>query len=94
MGHIAHLRKLFKSINTSLGEKNDQEKHYGNHKFTTNFHGVSILETTIFHVVFPEGETPYAPDYILPSHGNSTSGFPIWKIAGNYMETPGFHRET
>ena len=24
----------------------------------------------------------------------STSGFPIWKIGGNYMETPGFQRET
>ena len=24
----------------------------------------------------------------------STSGFPIWKIGGNYMETPGFQRVT
>ena len=67
---------------------------YGNHKYKKNSMG------------FPFWKLPFS--MWLPSRVNSlrsglqasiawklgsTSGFPIWKIGGNYIETPGFQSE-
>ena len=39
-------------------EISPQGKHKGNHKFTNNFHGFYILETTFFYVVFFDKKNP------------------------------------
>ena len=70
----------------------------------------NIMESTSLQQMsmgFPSSKLPFSMWF--PSRGNtlrsglnasiegklgSTSGFPIWKIRGNYIETPGFQRET
>ena len=74
-------------------------KHKGNHMETTSLQHISMG--------FPSWKLPFSMWF--PSRGNtlrfdlhayiewklgSTSGFPIWKIGENHMETPGFQRET
>ena len=76
-----------------------QWKHKGNHMETTSLQHISMG--------FPSLKLHFSMWFL--SRGNtlgsslhasmawklgSTSGFPLWKIGGNYMETPGFQRET
>ena len=56
---------------------------------------VSILETRILHVVSQKGNalcSGFRDPLAWKPEGNM--GFPTWKPGGNYMETPGFKKET
>ena len=74
-------------------------KHHGNHLETPGYHHVSPW--------FPLGKLE--DSMWFPQKGNALRsgfrdslawklggnlGFPTWKPGGNYMETPGFQRET